>query len=244
MDITNPNDQITTNASSPSNESVDKLIDNNNNTKFCTPSNLPIQITFAGTQSSIINGYTLTTANDTDNYPGRNPKTWDLLGSLDNMNWFTLHSVQNDPLPVTQFTKTTFMFNNNSPYTYYRLNIIETDDGETEGHTFQLAELELLGEFVIPCFSMKSILSVKLPNDVLIQNKNIKNNKWISFENDSMSPLLLTHDHLVLHNNDVKNAFDVSTNFVAQNDDVVDLVSDDGRFIDIKGFMVKTSKRH
>lgn len=94
----------------------------------------------------------------------------------------------------------------------------------------------------VPCFSLKSIVSVKLPSNTYIQNKNAKNNIWHSFENDNTSPLLLTNDHIVKINGDFKIASEVSDKTVDFEDDVVDIVSNDGRFIDIKGVMVKTSK--
>lgn len=98
----------------------------------------------------------------------------------------------------------------------------------------------------IPCLSLQSINSVKLPSDVFIQNKNTKAHSWVHISNYPFSPLLLTHDHLVkgLDNQEPVKAENYTDHRYDTVDghDVVDLVSDDGRFIMVKGVWVKTSK--
>lgn len=110
----------------------------------------------------------------------------------------------------------------------------ETSTSGAEAHT-------------VPCLSLQSILSIQLPEDILIQKKNKQNTSWVYINKDSTtSPLYLTYDHLVKDNESdspVKAESYTDKRFdTVDGHDVVDLVTSDGRFVEIKGLLIKTSK--
>jgi len=95
----------------------------------------------------------------------------------------------------------------------------------------------------VPCFAKSSLLNIELPEDAQIVDKNISGNEWVEF-NIISSPLYLTRDHLVLlDDKSITVAENTKNNVVNKTDDVVDIETTDGRFIEIKGIMVKTTKK-
>lgn len=134
---------------------------------------------------------------------------------------------------------TTFMENN---WTFSGPNALDgTNTNDEAENPFPIGTYMLTNNMSVPCFSLQSILSVKLPDGVFIKNTNCKNNEWCAFDNTNTSPLLLTHDHLIKHENEIKTAESMSDSVIKRSDNVVDLVSDNGRFIEIKGVNVKTT---
>ncbi len=98
-----------------------------------------VDVTWKMTRSVKISAYAIYTANDTEEYPERNPKSWTLYGSTDGENWKAIHSVEDAQLPVANYTPTLFEFENNRSYQYYRWSLEST----VEGGVFQLSELLL-----------------------------------------------------------------------------------------------------
>jgi len=87
--VTNPN------GSSPNNESVDNLKDNNLETKFLDSNiknNNVSNVLFTFPQPIIVSGYKWVTGNDT---PERDPKSWQLYGSHDGINWIIIDTITN-----------------------------------------------------------------------------------------------------------------------------------------------------
>src|SRR5262249_9092539 len=62
-----------------------------------------IQYQLPGGQAQVIDQYTITSANDTAQYPGRAPQSWTLKGSNDGVNWATLDLRTNEAI-TTDFT--------------------------------------------------------------------------------------------------------------------------------------------
>ena len=104
--------QITGTTGNP-NEGPDKMVDGDRNTKWCvtgTPSLTdPTYIEFNSSVAFVPTGYILTTGNDTENNPGRNPKNWKLKGKVNknDASWTEIVSVTDD---------NTLGATNNTPY--------------------------------------------------------------------------------------------------------------------------------
>ena len=58
-----------------------QVADNDTGSKYCMSFKEPVYFLFDTKQEVLINGYRITTANDTKGYPGRNPSDWVLSGS-------------------------------------------------------------------------------------------------------------------------------------------------------------------
>ena len=69
------------------NEGMEKLFDGDINTKLCTSDGFPLRISWQMKKPIILKKYTLTTANDSETYSYRNPKSWHLYGSNNGTSW-------------------------------------------------------------------------------------------------------------------------------------------------------------
>lgn len=126
-----------------SGEGADKLVDGKTETKWCgaiSPS--PVTMTFNAKEAVTLVGYQLTTANDTQKHPDRNPTHWTLEGSTNGRVWTMLSEVNDSSvLPGDNFRS--IAFSPDSPvttqYTYYRFTTLQ-NGGAT---SFQLSELRL-----------------------------------------------------------------------------------------------------
>jgi len=106
--------------------------------------------------------YTITSAND---FPDRDPKSWNLLGSNDGSAWTTLDTRTNEAF-IGRSQKNSYTFTNSAAYIYYRLQINSVNDPATATGV-QLAELEILG---IPAVTSVTIL----PAILNLEKKDIK----------------------------------------------------------------------
>ena len=98
-----------------------------------------------------VTSYSVTTANDTSIYTGRNPKTWELYGSNKKLSrndkgWKKIHSVKNDKkLKPVDFKKYTYKLKKIAkPYQYYKLEIKSNKGADCT----QLSEFRLKGKTV------------------------------------------------------------------------------------------------
>ncbi len=133
-------------------EDYPKLLDNDTSTKWCVEHfNGTIYVEFDATQAIKPTGYVLTTGNDTEVEPGRNPKSWIIKGKNNiNDEWTTLTTIDNGGMPNKNFAAKTFALSTITAYRYYRFEITSLVDGDV----FQLSEF---------CFLIKNI------NDVIIE---------------------------------------------------------------------------
>jgi glucose/arabinose dehydrogenase/type 1 glutamine amidotransferase len=133
--------EVTANGENPPNESKDKLVDGNTNTKWLTFE--PTGWVTAKLDNPVaVNHYALTSAND---FPGRDPKNWTLQGSQDGSSWKTLDT-QSGQSFAQRFQTKQYAFDNSQAYQYYRLDIT-ANGGEPD---IQLAELRLFGGNAAP----------------------------------------------------------------------------------------------
>lgn len=123
-------------------EDYPNLFDNNINTKWCvTNVTSTIYVEFDATQAIKPTGYVLTTGNDTEAGPGRNPKSWVIKGKNNpNDNWSTLATVVNGEMPSENLASKTFAISVDKEYRYYRFEITSLVDG----NIFQLSEFQFL----------------------------------------------------------------------------------------------------
>lgn len=117
-----------------------KLIDNNRQSKF-------LQFNYTGdlwtqfdydNKPVVISAYMVTSANDA---PERDPKDWVLEASDDGVTWIVLDS-QVDQIFETRFLEKIYIFENITPYRYYRMNF-KANQG---AGLIQIAELRLLSK--------------------------------------------------------------------------------------------------
>lgn len=138
QDITNLPGELTAQhdyKSSYKAESLERVIDNQSETKYLT-NNDQGWIQFRSGHPSTVTKYALTSANDA---PTRDPQNWSFQGSNDGKTWTTLDSRANQDFQ-TRFLKREFSFPNSTPFTHYRLNM-----NNREGGILQLGEWEITG---------------------------------------------------------------------------------------------------
>ncbi|MBR3750522.1 MAG: GH92 family glycosyl hydrolase [Clostridia bacterium] len=108
--------------------SIDNLFDASTSSKYITMKNPnqydPVYVTMPLKEPAAVNWYCITSGNDV---PNRDPFTWQLLGSNDGASWDVLHKVNGYIFPNREETHL-FNFENDSPYSYYKLEILETGE--------------------------------------------------------------------------------------------------------------------
>ena len=120
------------------NEGLENLFDNNTDTKFCGLFNAgtTLYIYIDAGRLVELSGYRITTANDTETYPGRNPVTWSLLGSNtkseqpDDDVWMLLDRRVNDnTIGAANYTPFDFTFTYPQPTPTYTVTATATEGG-------------------------------------------------------------------------------------------------------------------
>lgn len=104
--------------------------------------NVPQTVVITSTAPTTIKGYQFTTANDTQSYSGRNPKSWKLEGSNNNIDWVVVDTKTNcSVMEGKNYYPYTFVLPEESAsYSFYRL----TFTGVQSGEAFQLSEVALI----------------------------------------------------------------------------------------------------
>ena len=147
------------NGNSNANERYDKLVDGNANTKWCVVngnySNWHTSyVDFHTVSPVVVKGYKLTTGNDVENNPGRNPQKWNLYGKAKLTDDWTVIDTRNtstqtaDALPATNKTEKTYaMASNTAAYKYFRFEVtgIVGTSNSGKDYTLELSELQLYG---------------------------------------------------------------------------------------------------
>jgi hypothetical protein len=145
--------------SNTGNEGYAKLIDRKKSTKWCVVNKSgaweTIWLDFKTDVMLFPKSYTLTTGNDTQNSPTRNPKEWVLYGkTLENDEWTELaHVTDGGGLQAVNTTDYTFPLTGISQgCRYFRFEVrqINGKDPADNNYTFQLAELTLSGAQIPP----------------------------------------------------------------------------------------------
>ncbi len=105
-----------------------------------------LDITWKMTDPVCISAYALYTANDSAEYPERNPVSWTLYGSRDGETWRAIHEVEDGGLPAENYFGKVFEFANGSSFRYYRWSLHSTG---AEG-MMQLSEILLYTKDQLP----------------------------------------------------------------------------------------------
>jgi len=124
------------------------LLDGNKKSKFNVKATKAF-IIWEAPKKIRVNGYVITTANDTATYTGRNPKSWVLYGSNKKLSrnakgWKKIHSVKNDKkLKPVNFKSYTYKLKKKAKaYRYYKLEITANQGADCT----QLSEFKLKGK--------------------------------------------------------------------------------------------------
>ena len=126
---------------SPDGERIEKLIDNDVNTKYLVGAEQS-WIDYSINNLANVIGYTIYSANDV---PERDPRSWEFLGwDAEKSEWVVLHTVTDEPAWEERFTPKDWAFDNDGWYSTYRLNITAIN-GDAQG-LMQMAELQIFGE--------------------------------------------------------------------------------------------------
>lgn len=124
------------NGSGPTgNEGSPKLVDGDVNTKYLAGYSTPFWINLEFPQPVVAGYYALTSGNDA---PDRDPKNWEIQGSLDGESWVTLDTRTDYRFTDRKQTRE-FYFSNNTAYTHYRFDV-KSNNG---GGLFQMQEWRL-----------------------------------------------------------------------------------------------------
>ncbi len=121
-------------------EGHEKLLDGDKGTKWCSNSST-WNVTFNTASPVQVDGYTLTTGNDTEDESGRNPKNWTLKGKLNESDpWTTIATVTDDnTMPAANTADVDFVVDNPGSYKYFYFEVTANKGGDI----MQLAELQL-----------------------------------------------------------------------------------------------------
>ncbi|CDO03713.1 putative alpha-1,2-mannosidase [Oceanobacillus picturae] len=133
-DITERIVNIEVSGENPPSETKNKLIDRDSTSKWLTFEDTAF-IEFELEEADTVVKYALTSAND---YAGRDPQDWELLGSNDGENWTALDN-RSEQSFEDRYERKLYEFDNGTAYQYYRLNITK-NHGES---IIQLAELAI-----------------------------------------------------------------------------------------------------
>ncbi|GGJ65072.1 GH92 family glycosyl hydrolase [Virgibacillus salexigens] len=133
-DITDKVQSITASANNPPNEIEEKLIDNDQNTKWLAfESDGWIEMELSEKEKLV--KYAFTSANDS---PERDPKQWSVFGSSNGEDWVEIDSRENQSFE-NRFERKIYTFENNRAYKYYRFELRENHSGDI----IQLADIAL-----------------------------------------------------------------------------------------------------
>lgn len=111
------------------NEEYWNLFDGDTATKFCT-NVFPATVTWSMDTSYVVDAFVIATANDNASYNGRNPATYTLSGSPDQVNYIVLYEGTAADLAEMNFTYFLVEFNNNAAYPHYMLEIPAPESGD------------------------------------------------------------------------------------------------------------------
>ena len=126
-------------------EGYDKLLDGNTGTKWCSKvkSDGVWYVEFHTASAVQVDGYKLTTGNDTQAYPGRNPKNWTLKAKVNSGDAWTVIDTKTDntDMPEANYSSVDFETDVQGMYQYFRLEVSTVQSGDG----LQLSEMQLYG---------------------------------------------------------------------------------------------------
>lgn len=117
------------------------LFDGFESSKYCVRSDGSVEVIWAMDVEVTVSAYELVTANDTADYPERNPAGWELYGSPDGSgdSWVPIDSVTDPGLPAGNYLCKGYIVKNPGRYRCFRLVMMPA----IAGNYIQLSELRL-----------------------------------------------------------------------------------------------------
>lgn len=134
-------DQSTVSGSAVSNpsEGLDALFDGSLSTKLCTTYSGSVWVSVKLNAPAAINTYIIGSGADAEE---RDPKNWKFYGSIDGKDWTLLDEKVNEDLS-DRSTLYPFYFNNNTQYSYYKIEITANNGTDSWGYDLiQFSELQ------------------------------------------------------------------------------------------------------
>lgn len=141
-------DFSSTTGNTSGNEGIDKLFDNDINTKFYAGVYPPYSIAWKMKRAVVIKTYTLVTANDAANNSHRNPHKWRLFGSANGRDWIQLDYVEDGGIEAKNFTSYTYETDVQEACQFFMLRIEDSGENGVLYYGSQLAEIYLNGDIV------------------------------------------------------------------------------------------------
>ena len=129
------------------NGGYDQILDGNTATKWCVNTNTKSEgvwfVEFHTASAVQVDGYKLTTADDTQTYSGRNPKNWTLKAKVNIDDAWTVIDTKSDntDMPAANCSSVDFETDVQGLYQYFRLEVSTVQSGDW----FQLSEMQLYG---------------------------------------------------------------------------------------------------
>lgn len=119
-------------------ETIDKAVDRSFNTKYCADGSPVGWIQYELQEAAIVDRYAVTSANSFD----RNPKNWELSGSVDGNRWAILDTRSNQDF-LTNYSTMEYTIGNPKEYKFYRLKVTGNNGN---AKYFELAEWQLFAQ--------------------------------------------------------------------------------------------------
>ena len=129
------------------NGGYDQILDGNTATKWCVSTGTKSEgvwfVEFHTASAVQVDGYKLTTADDTQTYSGRNPKNWTLKAKVNSGDAWTVidTKIGNTDMPAANCSSVDFETDVQGMYQYFRLEVSTVQSGGW----FQLSEMQLYG---------------------------------------------------------------------------------------------------
>lgn len=129
------------------NGGYDQILDGNTATKWCVNTDTKSEgvwfVEFHTASAVQVDGYKLTTADDTQTYSGRNPKNWTLKAKVNSGDAWTVidTKIGNTDMPAANCSSVDFETDVQGMYQYFRLEVSNVQSGDW----FQLSEMQLYG---------------------------------------------------------------------------------------------------
>lgn len=123
-------------------EGTAMVADGYKHTKWCVdePEKMPYFAILDAKREVTLGGYSLTTGDDTNAYPGRNPSAWNVYGSNDGKTWKVIDSMKWDRLMSDENAQEYhYAIQPAKAYRYYKFEFLKM----VEGTRIQLSEISL-----------------------------------------------------------------------------------------------------
>ena len=135
-----------TKGNTSNNEGIEKLFDNNVNTKFFTNDAPAITIAWKMKRAVTLKSYTFVLAGDASAYKHRDPHSWAVYASMDGENWTTVSDIDNGGITHTNNGEYTFNCTTQMSAQYFMIIIKNSGDDGKLYYGSQMSEIYLKGD--------------------------------------------------------------------------------------------------